>query len=425
MDEGGWHTMTETILPGARRGRIAIPSSKSAAHRHIICAALSSSPVDIRCAGLSEDILATMSCLRALGADLEAIGETIRVRPLKAPVDGLRTLNCGESGSTLRFMLAVAGALGADAKFTMEGRLPERPLAPYDDELCAHGMTIVRDGNSLRCSGALRPGAYTLPGGVSSQFVSGLLLALPLLDGESTVAVSGKLESADYVAMTLDALRRAGACVRQEGGVYHIRGCGRYRLPASLAVEGDFSSAAFFLCAGALSPDGVCVSGLNPDSIQGDRRVTDILHAFGASVTTSGDAVCVRRGALSGITVDASMIPDLVPALSAVAAVAEGETRIINARRLRLKESDRLESTAAMLRALGADISQTPDGLIIRGVPSLDGGCVEVFNDHRIAMAAAVAACACKAPVAISGAECVGKSYPGFWRDFSTLEAIK
>ncbi len=412
--------MTRTLLPGARYGHITAPASKSAAHRALICAALSSSPVDIRCAKPSDDIRATINCLNALGADIRIDSDIIRVRPVEAAHSG--SCDCGESGSTLRFMLALAGALGADAEFAMKGRLPERPLAPYDSELRAHGLTIVRDGSVLRCSGSLLPGKYSLPGGVSSQYISGLLMALPLLDSDSTLTVSGTLESADYVAMTLDMLRRAGACVLQNGGIYYIRGCKRYHMPETFAVEGDFSSAAFFLCAGALSRGGVAVSGLDPASVQGDRRVTDILRKFGASVRFDGDSVSVRRGELRGITIDAAMIPDLVPALSAVAAVAEGETRIVNAGRLRLKESDRLESTTAMLRALGAEISQTPDGLVLRGKTRLTGGSVDSFNDHRIAMAAATAACVCACPVTINGAECVNKSYPGFWRDFLSLE---
>ena len=417
--------MIQTILPGARRGALSAPASKSAAHRYLICAALAETPVDIRCDGLSNDIIATINCLNALGADIRTEGDILHVRPVTAPPSGSCELRCGESGSTLRFLLALSGALGADSAFLMEGRLPERPLAPYDDELRAHGMSITRDGSRLFCSGALRPGDYSLPGGVSSQYISGLLMALPLLDSDSTLDITGTLESADYVAMTLDTLNRSGADITFDGRLCRIRSKKRYTLPKELAIEGDFSNAAFFLCAGAFSPDGISVSGLDPDSKQGDRRVIDILRSFGANVETNGPTVTVSRGALSGRTIDAAMIPDLVPVLSVVAAAADGETHIINAGRLRLKESDRLESTTSMLCALGADISQTPDGLIIRGKPELNGGTAETFNDHRIAMAAAAAACVCSAPVVIKGAECVNKSYPDFWNEFSALEASK
>jgi len=283
-------------------------------------------------------------------------------------------------------------------------------------------MEIRQEGGLLRFSGLLRAGDYTLPGNVSSQYISGLLLALPLLPGDSALHITGNIESADYVAMTEDALRKSGVRFDRRGRDYAIPGLQRPALPDGCAVERDWSGAAFFLSMGALSPAGVTLRGMDTASRQGDRRVLDILRGFGAAVTQGPEGLTVRRGTLRGQTVDAAQIPDLVPVLSAVAAVAEGETRIVNAARLRLKESDRLATVAAMLRALGADIRETEDGLRIRGAEALNGGRAASAGDHRIAMSAAVAASACTGPVTVLGAECAGKSYPRFWEDLELLE---
>ena len=415
--------MTATVSPGPRTGRVTIPASKSQAHRLLICAALGREPVELVCGGPSADILATTKCLNALGADIQQTApDRFSVRPIAADPGGTAQLACGESGSTLRFLLPLVGALGAEGTFVMEGRLPQRPLAPFDAVLKEHGMTLEQEGSLLRCGGQLRPGDYTLPGDVSSQYISGLLMALPRLAGGSTLTVTGHMESAGYVAMTEDALRLSGIRFTCEGQSWRIPGGQRCRLPRLCRVEGDWSNAAFFLCAGALSPEGITVEGLSLTSSQGDRAVVDILRAFGAQVTEGDNSVTVQKGALRGITIDAAPIPDLIPALSAVAAAAEGTTYIENAGRLRLKESDRLKSTAALLSALGGQAEEQEAGLVIRGRARLDGGTADPWNDHRIAMAAAVAACACRRPVTVTGSQCVAKSYPQFWEDFQQLK---
>ena len=410
--------MNTALSAAPLSGAVKIPASKSQAHRLLICAALGRRPVQLLCDGLSKDIIATAHCLRALGAQVETEDDRIlRLTPGRA--EGSCTLPCGESGSTLRFLLPVAAALGAEATFCMEGRLPQRPLAPLDEELARHGVTLTRRDNTLTVSGQLQSGDYTLPGNVSSQFVSGLLMALPLLTGDSTLTVTGAVESAGYIAMTEDALRMSGIAFEKDGWVYRIPGSQTARLPAALTVEGDWSNAAFFLCAGALSERGVTVSGLNDASSQGDRAIVELLRAFGAQVSVSEKGVTVCAAPLHGITVDAAAIPDLIPVVSVVAAFAEGETRIMNAARLRLKESDRLTTTANLLRALGGDVAELPDGLIIRHAP-LTGGTVDACNDHRIAMAAAVAASRCS--VTVLGSECVSKSYPRFWEDYDAVK---
>ncbi len=415
--------MTATVSPGPRTGRVTIPASKSQAHRLLICAALGREPVELVCGGPSADILATTKCLNALGADIQKTApDRFSVRPVTASPGTAAQLACGESGSTLRFLLPLVGALGAEGAFAMEGRLPQRPLAPFDSVLKEHGMTLHQEGSRLRCGGRLRPGAYTLPGNVSSQYISGLLMALPRLAGDSTLAVTGPMESAGYVAMTEDALRLSGIRFTREGQSWRIPGGQCCRLPGLCRVEGDWSNAAFFLCAGALSPEGITVEGLSLTSSQGDRAVVDILRAFGAQVTEGDGSVTVRRGALRGVTIDAAPIPDLIPTLSAVAAAADGTTYIENAGRLRLKESDRLKSTAALLSALGGQVEEREAGLVIRGRARLEGGTVDSWNDHRIAMAAAVAACVCCGPVTVTDSQCVAKSYPRFWEDFQQLK---
>ena len=413
------------IEPGRLAGTAAVPPSKSAAHRAVVCAALAAGTSHIGNVEFSQDILATLGAAQQLGAKVER-GEHELTITGRGNADGFATITrpvfCNESGSTLRFLLPVLGALGVQAEIQMHGRLPERPLSPLWEVLEAHGMQLQQDGAVLHTAGQLCTGDYSLPGNVSSQFISGLLFALPLLNGNSTLTVTGALQSARYVAMTEQALAEAGILTKKDGPVWQIGGGQRYAAPAVQTVEGDWSNTAFFLCMGALSKEGVTVEGLNLHSSQGDRGVLDVLRRFGAEVTEHGDAVTVRRGTLHGVMIDAAPIPDLIPVLSVVASVAEGKTRVENAYRLRLKESDRLKSTANLLRALGGRVEEKEDGLVITGVPALHGGSVETQNDHRLAMSAATAACAATGEITVDNDGCVAKSYPRFWEDFGSLK---
>ena len=413
--------MNRTVLPGPRRGSVTVPASKSQALRLLICAALGTEETLIRCDGISMDIAATIRCLCALGAEIGETEAGLSVRPRRQG-GAEAALPCGESGSTLRFLIPILGALGQRGTFRMEGKLPSRPLGPLAEACRAGGMELRQEGALLHCEGQLRPGTYEIPGNVSSQYISGLLMALPLLPGESRLRVTGKVESADYVAMTEEALRMSGVRWEKEGWEYRIPGGQRPALPREVTVERDWSSAAFFLVLGALSPAGITLPGLNGASRQGDKGILPILREFGAEISEGPSGVTVRRGSLRGIAVDAAQIPDLVPVLSVAAAAAEGETRILGAGRLRLKESDRLVTTSAMLRALGAEVREREDGLVIRGKPSLRGGTADAAGDHRIAMSAAVAAAASENAVTILGAECAAKSYPRFWADLESLE---
>ena len=416
--------MNRTVAPGDLSGSFRAPASKSHAHRLLICAALGRAPVTVFCDTFSDDILATIDCLRAMGAEITTDGSRIVVTPISAEnrESELCKLRCKESGSTLRFLLPVVGALGLDAVFEMEGRLPERPLHPFDDVLIAHGMNIRKQGCELFVSGKLTSGAYRLPGNISSQYLSGLLFALPLLDGDSTLEITSALQSANYLAMTEQAVQESGIRFKKEALIFDIPGKQTYHLPDGLAAEGDWSGAAFFLCAGALSEAGILAQGLTAFSSQADKAVLEILRRFGASITQQPDGIFVKRGALHGISIDAGPIPDLIPAVAAVAAYADGETAITNAERLRLKESDRLHTIAETLNSLGGHAEELPDGLVITGQKTLSGGTADSFGDHRIAMLAAILASGAEAPICVKRAECTSKSYPNFWQ---TLESLK
>ncbi len=397
-----------------------LPSSKSQAHRLMIAAFLSGQETVLENVTFSRDVEATAGCLAALGTETVREGNRLTLRPGSLPA-GEITLDCGESGSTLRFLLPVAAALGIDAAFTGQGRLPQRPLSPLYEEMTAHGETMSPQGIfPLRLSGKLCPGAYRMAGNISSQFFTGLLLALPLLEGDSTLEVLGPLESEPYLDMTLEVMARFGIRADRTERGFAIPGHQRYQEPKSLSVEGDWSSAAFWLAAGALSRSGITCRGLNCSSAQGDRAIVRILRAFGAEVLEERDSVTVRRGNLRGIDLDAAQIPDLVPVVAVVSAFAEGDTRIRSIARLRLKESDRVASVLALIRSLGGQGEATDNEMIIHG-GGLRGGTADAFGDHRIAMAAAVAASRTEWPVTLNGAEAVFKSYPGFWEEFSRL----
>lgn len=416
--------MQVIIQPGTLAGEVAAIASKSHAHRLLICAALSDGPSRVVCTETSEDIEATADCLRGMGAAISREAQSYLVRPIDADGQGVRDLPCRESGSTLRLLLPVACALGGRSRFFAQGRLPERPLSPLYEQLLLHGCRLGAQGETpFWCEGPLKSGDYVLPGNVSSQFVSGLLFALPLLSGDSTLRLTGEVESRPYIDLTLQAVRQAGIRVQEQAETFCIPGGQRYHAPAECRAEGDWSNAAFWLCAGALSAQGVTCTNLRQNSLQGDRAVADLLRRFGAVVEPRPEGVTVRGGSLFGIEIDAGNIPDLVPVLAVVACAAQGDTRIFHAERLRIKESDRLQSVYEVLTALGADMELRPDGFCIHGHGGLRGGRVRAHGDHRIAMMAAVAASICREAVTIEGAEAVRKSYPGFFFDMKALGA--
>ena len=390
----------ELFLPhGPLGGRVDAIASKSQLQRLLLCAALADRETVVHGASDAADVQAMCRCLRALGARVTADGKTLRVQPVTERARG--AADCGESGATLRFFLPVAAALGRETTFRLHVRL-SRP-APGE----------------LLCAGRLESGRFALPGDVSSQFFSGLLFALPLLDGPSELIAVTPPESAGYIAMTLAALRRFGIAAEPLPDGWAVPGGQRYRSPGAVRAEGDWSNAAFWLAAGALSRP-VTVTGLQAESGQGDRVILEYLRRFGAEVEQNADAVTVRPAPLHGCSLDVRGTPDLAPPLALLAACAAGTTRITGAARLRYKESDRLASIAAALRALGADVRDLPDGLEIAG-GRLTGGTVDACGDHRIAMLAAIASARCD--VRLRGAECVEKSDPHFWQTLAGLRS--
>ena len=402
-------------------GIIRAISSKSEAHRALICAALSDKPTKIICSDTNNDIDATVSCLNSLGAKIIRVSDGFTVEPVTVPVSPA-ALDCGESGSTLRFLIPVIAALGVEAKITMRGRLPLRPLSPLYELLEAEGVKMSAQGeNPFTIKGKLPAGNYGIAANVSSQFISGLLFALSIADEASTLTLDGRIESKRYIDMTLDAISVFGGSISCSDGTFTIRSIEKFISPTTVTVGGDWSNAAFFLCAGALSENPVTVTGLDLDSSQGDRAILDVLKKMGAKITVNNDGISVQRDKLRGIKLDASQIPDLVPIIATVASVAEGKTVIYNASRLKIKESDRILSTCNMISALGGNITPTDDGMEIIGVARLLGGKVDSAADHRIAMSGAIASTVSNAPVTVTGFEAINKSYPNFKYDFDKL----
>lgn len=387
--------MDITIHPRLLRGDINIIPSKSQAHRLLICAAFADKPTQLRCPDTNRDIEATVDCLCALGAQIQRTDTGYTVFPMKS-VPETAVLDCCESGSTLRFMLPIVGALGVDGTFLLAGRLPQRPLSPLWEELERMGCTLTRPtADTIRCQGRLRPGVYSIDGGVSSQYITGLMLALSLMEGESRLEITGKIGSKPYIRLTEAAIRRFG------GDPEKLGAC-KFHSPGYIDVEGDWSNGAFFVTAAMLGSE-LSIHGLDDTSAQGDRAVVEILPQLRDGMPT----------------ISAEDIPDLVPILSVAAAMGQGAV-FTEVSRLQLKESDRIASTIAMIEGLGGRAESGEDSLTVYG-SGLVGGTVDAVNDHRIAMATAIAATVCEKPVTILGAECVQKSYPRFWEEYSRL----
>ncbi len=380
-------------------GTLQIPPSKSVSHRALICSFLAGaggvSPIID-----SNDMLATRSVLAALR-------------------EGRATANCIESGSTMRFMIPVAAALGLDITFVGEGSLTTRTIGEYLALLPAHGVSVESDGYlPMHICGRLQPGTYRIAGDVSSQYITGLLLALPLLDGDSQIILTTRLQSKPYVDMTISVMSRYGVHIDETEYGYYVRGNQKYSV-IDYEVESDWSQAAFFLAAGIIGGD-VTLTGTNMQSSQGDRAIVDILRRFGGDIRVTDGGIRAVKSRLTGITIDASDTPDLVPVLAVVAAYSAGETVITGAERLRYKESDRLRSVCDNLNRMGVCVTAHDDGMTILG-GRLHGAALDGYNDHRVLMSFAVAALDCDGDVTITDAESINKSYPAFFDDYNSL----
>ena len=415
----------EKRVHGTLRGEVTLPPSKSQAHRLLICAALGTEPCTIVCSSVNDDIMATMRCLNALGARITFSSGVFDVQPVNVTKGGM--LDCGESGSTLRFLMSVAAVLGADATFTGAGKLPQRPMEALTEVLAAHGVSFERhsaDELPVTCSGTLQGGNFTLPGTISSQYLTGLLFALPLAAVDSEIEVTGGLTSASYIDMTIDALRTAGIYVERRNNIFTIKGNQQYRMPERVVVEGDWSSAAFWVVAGVIGKQPLTICGMNNKSLQGDSAIIDHLRSMGAFIETADDKVVAMPSHLFGAELDCMDTPDLVPILSVAAAVAQGTTTFTNVGRLRFKESDRLAAMKSVLESFGIISSVGEDTFTVYGGKPVALTPVESFGDHRIAMSAAVLSTVAEGVTTIIGAECVAKSYPSFFEDFAALGGV-
>lgn len=389
--------MDLTVYPSKLKGKITAIPSKSQAHRLLICAAFSDNPTELYCPETNQDIEATAGCLNALGATIKRTDTGYHVSPIVV-TPKTAEINCFESGSTLRFILPIVCALGVETTIQMSGRLPYRPLSPMWEELERMGCTLTRPTETtIHTCGRLNAGEYTIAGNISSQYITGLLFALSLLDGESKITITGKLESAPYVEMTQKALAAFGV----KSDHFTVSGSIPFHTPGNVCVEGDWSNGAFFLVAAGLG-NAITVENLHPDSPQGDRAVADIL-------LKDEDMPIIS----------AADIPDLVPILAVYFAAKNGAV-FTDIARLRLKESDRVVSVMNLLGALGIRSEADENKLRVYG-GRFTGGTVDACGDHRIAMAAGIASTVANGPVTILGAECVAKSYPAFWSEFERL----
>lgn len=414
--------MNVTVSPYEMHGRITAPPSKSASHRNVIAAAMAKGESVIENVDMSSDINATIRGCETLGCSVrvESAGR-YNVLHIKGglKIKGGVNINCEESGSTLRFLIPVACTVEGKKIFTGSGRLPERPIDEYINIFENEGIRFEKpQGKSLplKVTGKLSGGEYVLSGNVSSQYISGLMFALPVLEKDSEITITGKFESKGYADMTADTLRGFGVETDSTENGYIIKGNQEYK-PRSIKVEGDWSQAAFLIAGAALSGK-LTIEGLKADSLQPDRVIVDIMKRMGADIQQFENSIKVRKSALHGIEIDVSQCPDLVPPIAAAAALAEGKTKIYGAARLRIKESDRLKTLWGNLNKLGVRAEESPDSLTIYG-GGIKGGEADSYGDHRITMALSILAL--RAPITITGAESINKSYPGFFEDLKSV----
>ena len=416
--------MKVLIRPKKLSGKIDVVPSKSYSHRAIIAASLAEGESIIKNVMFSNDILRTIDCCRAFGAKIDIYDNYLKIKGTNEIKRVSSSINAGESGSTIRFMIPIMLVNPESMEFKGENHLNKRPLDSYFEIFDKYGIDYSHPNDShmpLLTNGGLKPGVYEIRGDVSSQFITGLLFALPLLSGDSRIKITTKLESKSYIDLTLDILKKFNInIINSNYEEFIIPGNQKY-LPCDYTVEGDFSQAAFFLVMGALGND-ISLGCMNLNSLQGDRKILDDIKSLGAEILIDNDFIKAIPSNLEGNIIDFSNSPDLGPVLSVLASVCNGNTTFINAKRLRIKECDRITCVKEELLKLGANVSEAPEEMYFTGVNTLHGSMeLETHNDHRIAMALAVASTICSSPLLISGAECVKKSYPHFWEDFKKL----
>lgn len=417
------------INPRKLKGDVKIPPSKSMAHRAVICAALSDGISRISNIEFSDDIIATINAMKALGAIIDKEGDYLQIKGMNfsdtiSTREFERVVDCNESGSTLRFIIPISLVFEGVTRFIGKGNLGKRPLDTYYNIFDEQNIeyNYVKNELDLVVSGALKPGEFKVRGDISSQFITGLLFALPLLDGDSKIIITTELESKGYIDLTLSAMSDFGIeIINNDYKEFIIKGNQRY-IARDYRVEGDYSQGAFFLVADALGSD-INILDLKENSLQGDREVVDILERMGVKIQKNNYGISGETiDKLKSTIIDGAQCPDIIPILALAAALADGKTEIINSERLRIKECDRLSAVTSELNKLGAKIEEKKDGLVIEGVKELKGN-VEVWShkDHRIAMTLAIASTRCKEDIILKDYECISKSYPNFFEDFKEL----
>lgn len=412
--------MNTIVKPSKLLGTLNAITSKSYVHRALICASVSDKKANIFCNCLSNDINATVNALKSIGCDVEYKDNYFTVIP-KKNYNSACEIDCGESGSTLRFILPVICALGIKATLIMRGRLSERPMTPLIEILENNGCKIKKEDNRLFVSGKLVSNTYEIPGNISSQYITGLMFTLPIVKNNAKIVVKGDFQSKSYVNLTVDVFKQFGFDIKENDNCYSLS---KLSSPKSdICSQGDWSNSAFWLCAGALSENPIIVNGLDLNSVQGDRKIVDIIKLMGADISIDKDEITVKKNILNGIEIDASDIPDLVPVISVLASFAKGKTVIKNIERLRLKESDRVETTLEMINNLSGKAEVKDNSIIIYYSP-LSSGTVNSYNDHRIVMSAAIASLNSNSDIKIIDSKAVNKSYPDFFKDFEKLGGI-
>lgn len=399
------------ITPSLLKGSVSVPSSKSITHRMLICAGLADGVSVISGVSFSKDIYATISAMQSMGADYSINGDEITVKGIGSEPSGSATVDCCESGSTLRFLIPVAAVMGINAEFIGQGRLPQRPITPYIRELSLKGIQFDYNNTMpFTIKGKLKSGIYHLEGDISSQFITGMLFSLPLADGDSEIIMTSPLQSKPYADMTVKCLEKFGVEISETQNGYFIRGNQKFT-PCSCHVEGDYSQAAFFFVANAIGND-ITINNLDDKSIQGDKKIVEIISEL---------CYNKKKNDKSVYCIDAENIPDLVPVLAVLSSLSGRQVRITGIQRLKIKESDRIISTADMINALGGNAVPYDDSMLINPVENFIGGIVDGCGDHRIVMSAAVMATRAKADVVILNADAVEKSYPDFFTDYINI----
>ena len=408
------------LFPSILNGEVKAPPSKSLSHRALICASLAKGQSIITNIAYSNDVLATINSLELLGAKFDKQEDRLIIKGAKRIKAPNCAINCNESGSTLRFLIPIFSLTGKKIQFTGSPSLIKRPQSIYEDIFKQDGNIFKVDNGVITVNGSVKAREYVLKGNISSQFFTGLMFSLPLLKEDSKIVIEGKLESKGYIDLTIKTLEEFGVKILELKDGYFIKGNQSYT-PRTFDIEGDYSQAAFFLVGGILN-GFIKVSDLEHDSFQGDKAITDVIKAMKGKIIYMENGFITESSSTIGTTIDLSDFPDLGPIIALLASLSEGKTTITNAGRLRIKESDRIESTVINLKKLGANISSTKDEIIIRGKTSLKGGVtVDSYNDHRIAMMVSIAASVSKENVILTNANAVNKSYPNFFEDYLTV----